>query len=229
METKNRRTHCIRCGECCIESSPTLQIEDIPLVKDGHIAKTNLYTIRVGEIVRDPMNNKIKINDIELIKIKEKKESRECIYYDEKAMACRIYEHRPLQCAALKCWDTDKFMEVCNRAKAVRKDLISDTVLKGIIEEHEKKCSYKKLDEYARRIETDGEKAINNIIELLKFDYYLRPFISKKMGIDSLEMDFLFGRPLIDTITMFGLKVIREENGSFFLTLLSPAEPMPNQ
>ena len=63
---------------------------------------------------------------------------------------------------------------------------------------------------------------MNSVIELLKFDYHLRPFISKKRGIDPLEMDFFFGRPLIDTITMFGLKVVREENGSFFLTLLSP-------
>ncbi|MCD6560571.1 MAG: YkgJ family cysteine cluster protein [Deltaproteobacteria bacterium] len=222
METKNRRTHCIRCGECCIESSPTLQMEDISLVKDGHIEKTNLYTIRVGEIVWDPMNSKIKINDIELIKIKEKKESRGCIYYDEKAKACRIYDHRPLQCAALACWDTDKIMKVYDGAKAARKEFISDSVLRGILEEHEKRCSYKKLDGYVKRIEPDGEKAINSVIELLKFDYHLRPFISKKRGIDPLEMDFFFGRPLIDTITMFGLKVVREENGSFFLTLLSP-------
>jgi hypothetical protein len=47
----------------------------------------------------------------------------------------------------------------------------------------------------------------------------VRNFTVKKLGIDSGEMDFYFGRPLTETITMFGLEVVREPDGSFFLTV----------
>jgi len=53
------------------------------------------------------------------------------------------------------------------------------------------------------------------LLEILRYDYELRPFISKKLGLPSDEMDFIFGRPLIQTIMMFGLQVIREPDGSF--------------
>jgi hypothetical protein len=39
------------------------------------------------------------------------------------------------------------------------------------------------------------------------------------MGIESGEMNFIFGRPLIETITMYGLQVTRESDDSFFLTV----------
>ncbi|MCP4668971.1 MAG: hypothetical protein GY849_21755, partial [Deltaproteobacteria bacterium] len=51
-------------------------------------------------------------------------------------------------------------------------------------------------------------------------------FISKKMDIAPEEMDFLFGRPLMDTIHMFGLQVMRKSDGSFFLTPLESPEAM---
>jgi hypothetical protein len=52
----------------------------------------------------------------------------------------------------------------------------------------------------------------------LKFDYKIRLLISERLDIDSVEMDFILGRPFTETITMFGLKVTREPDGSFFLT-----------
>jgi len=180
------RTHCIRCGECCLRSSPTLQKADIRLIKDKRIWTRDLYTIRVGELVRDNINNQLKISESELIKIREKDAGKGCIYYTDEDKACRIYEHRPIQCSALACWDEREFMQAYNAPKLSRK--------------------------------VNGEKAVDKIIELLKFDHHLRPFVSEKTGLDPSEMDFVFGRPITETITMFGLQVIRERDGSFFLT-----------
>jgi Fe-S-cluster containining protein len=219
-EVPSSRTHCIQCGECCLGSSPTLQMDDVSLVKDGFIEKCDLYTIRVGEPVRDNVENRLTITDREIIKVKEREEGVGCIYYDEDAKACRTYDHRPAQCAALACWDPAEFMRVYKRPGANRKAIIYDKVILALMDEHERKCSYSRLDRYARQIEQKGEEAVGRILEALRFDHHIRAFTSKKLGIDLSEMGFLFGRPLTQTITMFGLKVIKKSDGSFFLTVL---------
>lgn len=218
----NERTHCIRCGECCLGSSPTLQIADVSLVYDGFIERRNLYTIRLGELVWDNIRGELRVTDKEIIKIKEKekKDGKGCIYYDEKAKACTLYEYRPIQCKALACWDESEFMRVYAKPKADRRNIIRDKIVLGLMNEHDKRCSYSELDKCVRQIEQEGEEAIGRILEALRFDQHIRTFTSKKLGIDSSEMDFLFGRPLTQTITMFGLQVIREPDGSFFLTVL---------
>jgi Fe-S-cluster containining protein len=216
----NERAHCIRCGECCLGSSPTLQMVDVSLVYNGFIEKGNLYTIRLGELVRDNIRGGLRVTDKEMIKIKEKENSQGCIYYDEKAKACTIYEYRPIQCKALACWDESEFMRVYARPKADRRDIIRDNIVMGLMKEHDRRCSYMKLDAFVRQIEKEGEGAVGRILEVLRFDHHIRKFTSKKLGIGFSEMDFLFGRPLTQTITMFGLKVIKQPDGSFFLTTL---------
>ncbi len=194
-------------------------MEDIPIITDGPIERSVLYTIRVGEPVRDNIKNRLIITDIEFIKIREKKEGSSCVYYDEGAKACTIYPRRPSQCVALACWDSSEFMKVYKRPKADRKAIIRDRVLLALIDEHEKKCSYSELDRYVRMIEKEGGAAVEKILKSLKFDQHIRKFASEKLGISMDEMDFHFGRPLTQTITMFGLQVVREPDGSFFLTL----------
>ena len=216
---ENEKDHCIRCGECCLKASPTLQVQDLPLIKSNFIKKGDLYTIRKGEIVHDNINDRLQASPSELIKIREKEEEKGgCIFYDDEGKACTIYEKRPTQCSALKCWDTSEFMRVYRGPKPGRKDIIEDRVLLGMIQEHETRCGYSTIEKYVTRIKDEGETAVEKILELLRFDYHLRPFVSEKLNLKSEEMDLFFGRPLVQTITMFGLKVIREPDGTFFLT-----------
>jgi len=198
-------------------------MEDAGLVRDGRIQRHDLYTIRIGELVRDNVNDRLKISEKELIKIKEKPDGKGCILYDEKAGACRIYDHRPAQCAALSCWDESAFMRVYKGPKLERRKIVDNNILLGLMEQHEAKCSYTALDKLVRQIEKHGEEAVKGILALLRFDHQLRPFVSEKMDIAPEEMDFFFGRPLTETITMFGLQVTREPDGSFFLTVLQDA------
>jgi Fe-S-cluster containining protein len=211
-----------------VGSSPVLQENDIELVKNGFLKRKDLYTIRAGELVRDPIHKQLTITTRELIKVREQGESKGCIHYDNEERACLIYENRPAQCAAFSCWDTARFMEVYERPKAERKNIIGDKILLRLIEEHERRCSYEELESRVKRIQRESERAIQEILELLKYDYHFRPFVSKKMNIDPQEMAFLFGRPFIDTISMFGLKVEREGDGSFFLTILDSQSATPH-
>ena len=215
-----KRTHCVRCGECCLESPPTLQREDIPLVEEGSIRKRDLYSIRVGEPVRDNIENRLIITDKELIKVKENRDRGGCVYYDKESRGCTIYDHRPSQCAAFSCWDATEFMEVYKRPKAERKEIVHNEVLLALMHEHGTKCGYSELDGLVRRIEKKGDEAVEKILEVLRFDHHVRSFTHEKLGVEPGEMDFYFGRPLTETITIFGLRVLREPDGTFFLTLL---------
>jgi Fe-S-cluster containining protein len=213
------RDHCIRCGECCLKGSPTLQAEDLNLLTKGLIGKEALYTIRKGELVEDNINEGLVVTQTELIKVREREgEGNGCIFYDDPGKACTIYEHRPLQCTALKCWDTTEFLEVFQGPKLARKQAIEDHVLLGLMEEHERRCGYALLEKLVEEIEPKGEEAVVQILDLLKFDYHLRPFVADKLSLDPEETDFFFGRPLTETITMVGLQVVREPDGSFLLT-----------
>lgn len=159
----------------------------------------------------------LQINDIEMIKIREG-EGGGCTYFDRVAGGCRIYARRPLECAALKCWDRSEFDRVFRGAKLERKDLVEDPVLQGLIREHEKRCGYGELDRLVREIESGGKRVVEDILTRLRFDFQLRPFVSEKLNLDPHHMDLYFGRPLIRTIEMFGLEVRPETDGSFLLT-----------
>ena len=218
MNSQESRTHCIRCGECCLTSSPTLHAKDLALVVGGSIRLEHLYTIRKGELVRDNVRGGIVPADQEMIKIREEKGG--CVFYMAEERACSIYETRPSQCASLKCWDPNEFIEQYQSPKLHRQDVIENGVLLGLIEEQERRYSYAALGDHVRRIPEEGEKAVERILELLKVDYHLRPFLSQKLGLRMEEMDFFFGRPLTETMRMFGLKVERQPDGGFLLTKL---------
>jgi Fe-S-cluster containining protein len=194
-------------------------MEDLPLIKEEFIRRRDLFTIRKGELIRDNVNENLLVSQVELIKMRERKGGvGGCIFYDDTRKACTIYEHRPVQCSTFKCWDTEDFDRVYGGPKLTRREVVQGEVLLGMLEEHERRCSYSVLEKCVKQIESEGEKAVEKILDLLRFDFHLRPFISEKLGLSAEETDFLFGRPLSDTITMFGLKVVREQDGSFLLT-----------
>jgi Fe-S-cluster containining protein len=191
----------------------------VPLVRSGFLTGRSIYTIRKGEVVRDNIKGGLEVTPQEMVKIREHGEGlKGCVFYDPQQRACTVYSQRPAQCAALKCWDTTEFMTTYSSPKAKRKDLVTHSALLRLIEEHERRCDYGILEAHVKKIESKGERAVAGVIELLRFDLHMRSFVSQKLAIPSDEMDFLFGRPLVATIPMYGLKVIRQPDGGFLLT-----------
>ena len=215
------RTHCIRCGTCCMKGGPTLHEEDAILFAKGILKRSHVYTLRKSEVVRNIEDTLVALEQ-EIIKIKGQGEAWTCLFYDDDQKACKIYNHRPLQCRALKCWDLRGFKEVMARRCLQRRDLIkSDDAILEIIGAHEQRCAYETLESAVRRLGgPDSEKAVENILALLQFDHYMRPFSTEKLRVDPEAMDFFFGRPLTTTIRMFGL-CVKQEGDTF---LLAPAE-----
>lgn len=187
---------------------------------EGRIPWDALYTVRVGELVHDPVEGRTGIAAKEMIKLRERAQGGGCIFYDAEERACRIYASRPSQCAALACWDLSAFMRVYEGPKAQRTDVIEDGTLLRLMMEHEERCNYEEVAHWVWAIEEQGEKAVGELLNLLRFDHELRPLAARRLNLDAASMDLLFGRPLAETIGMFGLQVKRDADGSFLLTTL---------
>ena len=200
-----------------MKGGPTLHEEDGILFEKGILERSHVYTLRKGEVVRN-IDDTLVVLEQEIIKIKGQVEAWTCMFYDNDQGACTIYDHRPLECRALKCWDLRGFKEVMARPCLLRRDLIKpdDGILK-IIGAHEQRCAYETLESAVRRLpRPDSDKTVEKILDLLQYDHYMRPFLAEKLKVDRNEMDFFFGRPLTTTIRMFGL-CVKQEGDTFLL------------
>lgn len=199
---------CQRCGTCCKAGGPALHREDRDLVASGKIPLKDLYTIRKGELARDNVQGTLQPVTSELIKIKGVGCSWTCCYYGPESKGCTIYEDRPLECRVLNCRDTAAIEAIYDRQRLTRKDLL-DAVphLWDLVEGHEEKCSYRVLAEMAARLKKGpNQAAADNLVEMVGYDAHLRELITEKGRPDPALLDFLFGRPLTDTLPGFGLQ-----------------------
>lgn len=214
-----KRTHCIRCGECCLATGPSLQKADLPLFFNHVIDGAHLYTIRKGELVRDNISDELKFTDQELLKFRDREDGKGCMLYDRDEKACTIYGDRPSQCRAFGCWDDEEFKEVFSGPKARREDIIKDPNLLRLISAHETKCNYETISRHVEQIPDQGDIIVQRLLKILQYDQEIRKLTHERLAIDPLKMDLLYGRLLTETIHMFGLEVKQEADGSFLLTV----------
>ena len=201
---------CQRCGTCCKKGGPSLHREDRSLVENGRIPARCLFTIRRGERVRDNVKGtRVSLSE-EIIKIKGLAAGWTCLFYDQATRGCAIYDHRPLECRALNCRDTRRIEAVYETTRLTRQDLISGiNGLWDLIEDHEQRCGYAGLRARVAEGTCEGRlKQEKAILEILRFDAHIRQLAVEKGGLESRMLDFLFGRPLADTIKMFGIQLI---------------------
>ncbi len=215
------QTECRRCGECCRKGSPTLHIGDADLLKSSVLNYKDIFTIRIGELVYNNIDDEFITIDYEIIKIREKKGTRNCIFIEDDGTVCTIYGSRPLQCRAFECWNTEKFFNAYFEERLTREHIIAkNSLLLDIIDRHNKRCSYIELMDLSQSIQ-NGEDRIKDVFDAIQYDMEIRHYIKENTGIPYDFHPLLLGRPLIDTIGMFGYKVGRDESGNYSLELLS--------
>ncbi|MBW2711306.1 MAG: YkgJ family cysteine cluster protein [Deltaproteobacteria bacterium] len=210
-------TECRRCGTCCKKGGPSFHIEDKVLVEKGIILSRHLYTIRKGELSFDNVKECILPASTEIIKIKGRKGSWTCVFFDEKNNECTIYDTRPMECRVLKCWDTREIEKIYAKNRLTRKDLISSIEgLWDLVEDHQKQCAYDMLTLFIDALNKDKKDvALKGILEIIEHDKKIRELVVRKAGLESDLTDFLFGRPITETIKMYGLKI--EKDGDKYL------------
>ena len=199
-------TECRRCGTCCKKGGPSLHVEDMHLVKKGIIPLKNLFTIRAGEPANDNIKGSIQPAATDIIKIKGQGNSLVCKFFDYKKSICKIYESRPVECRVLKCWNTSEIERIYSKNRLIRKDLIANIDgLWDLVEDHQKQCSYEIIKSFISTHNRDKKTdSIKSVIEIINYDKQIRQLIIERGGLDTGILNFLFGRPLTETIRMFG-------------------------
>ncbi|MBT8331884.1 MAG: YkgJ family cysteine cluster protein [Deltaproteobacteria bacterium] len=210
--TRNEKavSSCRRCGTCCKKGGPSFHQADKALIESGEIPSKYLYTIRKGEMAYDNVRQCLEPVASDIIKIKGKANSWTCLFFDEKQAACSIYENRPLECQALKCWDTAELEALYSQKRLKREDVLAGIEgLWDLIKDHQQRCNYETICALIKAI--DGDKLGNTrqkLGELIQFDNEIRKMAVSRGGLDADMLDFLFGRPLIQTLKNFGLRVV---------------------
>ena len=213
---------CSRCGKCCNKGGPAIHQEDKPLLERGHILLKNLFTIRQGEPAYDNIKGCVEPQQTDIIKIKSKKNASTCTFYDKKVHACGIYSHRPVECRILKCWDTREIQNMYRKNRLERFDILGNVDgLWDLVDDHQRNCSFDGILAFINDIRRTGHK--DPILEkkvryIIRYDMEIRSQMSRKNKIDPDILDFLFGRPVIATLSALGLTV-RHQNEKIILTM----------
>lgn len=213
---------CVRCGECCRKGSPTLQAEDLDLLRQGKIPWSALLTLRQGEPVHSPNHADLVFLREERVKIREKDDTRTCLFFDEANESCTIYEERPIQCRAQACWDPAQSRQLMDQPFMTRQELLKGVeLLLEIIAEHDARCGFAKLNEAFKRLEETHGETVNEVLELLSYEHHYRDFFREKFNIPEDNLDLIFGRSFSDLALLFGFRV--EEDSDGVRTLLPDA------
>ncbi len=192
---------CTRCGTCCKKGGPCFHIEDKLLIEKGVILSKFLYTIRKGEKVYDNVRENIQTADSDIIKIKSRKGDLACVFFDENENRCEIYENRPAECKALKCWDTLEIEHIYSENRLERKNIIGNIEgLWELVEDHQARCDYKTISNIAKNLNDNMNDSVGSILEIVRYDAHIRRLALEKGSIDPGIADFLFGKPMTETI-----------------------------
>ena len=205
-------SECIRCGTCCEKGGPCFHIEDRMLIEKGKIPSRYLYTIRKGEVAHDNVKGCLTPVDSDIIKIKGKKDSWTCIFFNEVKKGCTIYDDRPLECRVLKCWDTRELEQIYANTRLTRNDLVSEVKgLWDLIKEHQAFCDYKKIQPLIKDLAgSKNNHARRKMLEIIRYDTEIRKLVVARGGLNPKMLDFLFGQPLTKTLRNYGIKIHQE-------------------
>lgn len=206
---------CAQCGECCRKGSPTLQVEDLELLRQGKIPWSLLYTLRRGEPVRSPIEDKLFFLLDERIKVREKDGAQECVFLDGPADLCSIYADRPTQCRAQACWDPSPAELAAQQPYLTRRDIFQDVeLLLDLMAEHDRRCTFETLNAAFEKLEQTAGGNVQEVLELLAFEDHFRHFLGEELKIPEDVLDLVFGRSFADLTPLFGFKVRQEPDST---------------
>ena len=211
--SKNRPSEtvveCKRCGTCCEKGGPTFHAEDRHLIEDGSIHTRYLYTIRKGELVHDNVQGQLKPIESDIIKIKGKGSSWECVFFKKKDKSCSKYEHRPLECRLLKCWDTREIEAAYEKDRLTRHDILAGIEgLWELIVAHEKNCDHNAINRALQDLHGAFDKQAQTVLtNAIQYDSAVRQLVLENGNVEPEMIDFIFGRPITVTLKAAGYTI----------------------
>jgi Fe-S-cluster containining protein len=190
-------------------------MEDLELLRQGKVSWNALYTLRRGEPVRSPFEDKLFFLLDERIKIREKNGSRECALFDGANDLCTIYADRPTQCRAQACWDPSLAKQVAEQPYLTRRDIFQEVeLLLDLMTEHDKRCAFDKLKAAFEALEKSKGENVDEVLELLAYEDHFRHFLGEQLKIPEDFLELVFGRSFADQVSVFGFKVVEEPDST---------------
>ncbi len=208
---------CVRCGECCELSSPTLLYPDLALFQQEVLTWNEVYTLRPGEQVTSREGKATTLQE-ERLKVREVPGSRQCWFYLAATRSCRIYEQRPEQCRRQQCWGEEA------PAPAPEELLTREALLAGVpevwdlVRAHQERCALSRVLKALQGLETDPDAAGDALFDALHFDHYLRRMLEKEWELSPGAVEFILGQPLTRFLQDHGINAILTPEGTFRLT-----------
>jgi Fe-S-cluster containining protein len=212
---------CLRCGDCCVKSSPTLTVNDIYLLQNDIVSWTEIYTLRRGEKGTSPQTGEVVAIESERLKLKEHSGAKHCLFYATNPNRCLIYEQRPEQCRQQLCNRSADEQPAATSGFLTRENIFGQhPELWALISAHDQRCDIDRLEKLLLDLGQKNEAASEALFDMLHFDHYLRQMLLEEWEISPGALDFLLGRPLTQVLRQFGLKANMTPEGIFHLDLL---------
>ena len=182
---------CKRCGTCCRKGGPALHKQDMSVLGKGLIQPHHLYTIRKGEPAYDPAADSIIFLPSEIIKVK----GEPCIFFSDRDKRCTIYNYRPIECRALKCWDTKAIERLFLKNLLSRGDLFqgAGSIMK-LIAAYEESFS----------LELILNASSTHLSLLIEKDLQFRETVIKNYGISPEVLPLVLGRAIREVVATLG-------------------------
>lgn len=213
------RAGCLACGTCCRTSSPTLYLEDLPLIQSGGIKRDRLYVLRPGEMAYSARLQRAAPLTEELIKLKDSP-GLGCVFVQDNQ--CAIYASRPLQCRWLRCWDHAHAGQLRGRARLTRAQLWGhDPRAIALAAEYDQSLPAGELARALTGAREGDEQMMRSALEMMEKDHRLRAGAAARYGYSAADLDSLWGRPAPVVALGHGLKLGLDEKG--LPRLFSPA------
>ena len=208
-----KQTSCKQCGICCTKGGAALHSEDLSLLRLKKISRKNLITIRKGEFAYNPVTEKVQATRNEIVKLCGTGREWTCCYYDVNSRGCTIYDHRPLACRALKCWDPADSLALVETDLLSRFDILEqDVLLHELIAEYETACPLPDFTFLSKKIKKQDSNCLISLEASVNQDLEFRNrFVQGEATVLQEEM-FLFGRPLFQLLQSFGVLVYQAGN-----------------
>ncbi|NDY57353.1 YkgJ family cysteine cluster protein [Desulfovibrio sulfodismutans] len=205
MKSSSPPPTCRRCGLCCRKGGPALHLEDLPLAVSGVVPHSALVTLRQGETVRDNVTGRLVTLHREMVRIRAFGASPVCPFFREPG-DCLIHDHSPAECRALYCAAPQALMEMYQKDRATRRDLIPLASPQWeLVQIHEERCPAGEAIRLCLAARNDPAAAAD-LAEMVRFDAAFRELCVEKAALTPDELELYFGRPLAEVIMPFERK-----------------------
>jgi Fe-S-cluster containining protein len=211
------REECVRCGECCTISSPTLLLEDLPLLHQGIITQHELYTLRPGEQMTSREGRPAALTE-ERLQIRKVPGTQQCWFFVAATRSCRIYDQRPGQCVRHRCWGEPPPPPAPEELLTRRHLFGQMPEIWELITAHEERCSLAQVRQALEEAAQGREEAGETLFETLHFDHYLRQMLKQEWGMTAETTELILGRPLTRFLKDLGVKATLTPEGVFRLS-----------